>query len=169
MTAWIPSEWHHVVINYDASGHAAGLKVFFDGRPGTVEVLQDTLAAKATSKAAKKAAPSTATAATAGSAPAVFEIGNKAFGSAFRGGLDDLRIYDRPLTAAEILPLFREEPIRTALVVRPAHREAKAEEAAHGIFSERRSRAGIAGCVSRARKTESGTEGAEQSHSLQRW
>jgi mono/diheme cytochrome c family protein len=120
-----PSEWHHVVINYDASGHAAGLKVFFDGRPGTVEVLQDTLAAKATEKTTKKAAPSAATSSTAGGATAVLEIGDKAFGSAFRGGLDDLRIYDRPLTAAEALPLFREEPIRAALVVRSAHREAK--------------------------------------------
>jgi len=120
-----PNEWHHVVINYDASGHAAGLKVFFDGRPGTVEVLQDSLAAKPTAKATKKAAPSTATSSTAGGAPAALEIGDKAFGNAFRGGLDDLRIYDRPLVAAEILPLFREEPIRAALVVPADHREAK--------------------------------------------
>ena len=128
-----PGEWHHVVVNYDASGRASGLKVFFDGRPGTVEVLQNTLGAKpvgalmasgaspAGTAAHKKIA---GTAAAAGNAATALEIGDKEFGNAFRGGLDDLRIYDRPLSVAEVLPLFREEPIRAALVVPADHREA---------------------------------------------
>lgn len=121
-----PGEWHHVVVNYDASGSAAGLKVFFDGRPGKVEVLKNSLGAKSAAAWAKngKAAGSAHAAAATAREPAALEIGDKAFGSAFRGGMDDLRIYDHPLAAAEVLPLFREEPIRAALVVPAEHREA---------------------------------------------
>ncbi|MCB1207561.1 MAG: DUF1553 domain-containing protein, partial [Verrucomicrobiae bacterium] len=35
--------WHHVVVRYDGSRKADGLRIFFDGKPTTLEVRRDTL------------------------------------------------------------------------------------------------------------------------------
>ncbi len=105
-----PGEWHHVVINYNG----AALAVFFDGKPGKLEAMNEKATAATPPLAASVRAP--------------LEIGNKAFGKPYVGGIDDLRIYNRPLIAAEVLPLFREEPIRAALVTPVDHREAQTKK-----------------------------------------
>jgi hypothetical protein len=111
-----PGEWHHIVINFNG----AALTVIFDGKPGKLETLTEKLPAAA--------------AAASGSAVARLEIGNKAFGKPYNGGIDDLRIYNRPLSVAEVMPLFREEPIRSALVVPVDHREAEAKKRTTDYF-----------------------------------
>lgn len=35
--------WHHIAVSYDGSQKAAGLRIFFDGRPTTLEVRRDSL------------------------------------------------------------------------------------------------------------------------------
>jgi Protein of unknown function (DUF1553)/Protein of unknown function (DUF1549)/Concanavalin A-like lectin/glucanases superfamily/Planctomycete cytochrome C len=104
-----PSGWRQVVVNYDGSGKAAGLHVFFDGKPEEVEVLKNSLTGKITSTAK-------------------LEIGNKDLGKAFKGELDDLRIYSRPLTAAEIQPLVVDEPVRASIMIPPDHRDGGQKE-----------------------------------------
>jgi hypothetical protein len=110
-----PSEWRHVVANYDGSGKAAGLHVFFDGKPGEVEVLTNKLSGKLTTTAK-------------------LEIGNKDLGKAFKGQLDDLRIYSRPLLASEIQPMFRDEPVRASILIPADHRDDGQKEHLRNYF-----------------------------------
>jgi len=86
----------HLVLNYDGSGKAAGLKLYRDGQPYDLEVVQDGLRGSI-----KNDAP--------------LEIGNQALGNGYRGQLDDLRIYRRPLTDDEIESLAVHHPIRETL------------------------------------------------------
>src|SRR5262245_6964732 len=87
----------HLVLNYDGSGKAAGLRLFLDGKPFEVEVLQDDLTGSIRNFGQ-------------------LEIGNKAFGNPYRGSLDDLRIYQRELTEAEVEQLSLHHPVRTLLL-----------------------------------------------------
>ena len=86
----------HLVLNYDGSGKASGVRLFLDGKPFAVEVLKDRL-----SGSIQNSSP--------------LEIGNKDLGNAYRGNLDDLRIYRRELNAAEIEQLSLHHPIRSLL------------------------------------------------------
>jgi len=86
----------HLVLNYDGSGKAAGIRLFLDGQPFEVEVLQDHLTGSIRNFGQ-------------------LEIGNKAFGNPYRGNLDDLRIYQRELSSAEIEQLSLHHPIRSLL------------------------------------------------------
>ncbi len=90
------SGWHHLAVNYDGSGKAAGLQILVDGKPQEVEVLKDHL-----------------TGSFRNSSP--LEIGNKALGNPYKGSLDDLRLYPRQLTSLEIEQLSVHEPIRALL------------------------------------------------------
>jgi hypothetical protein len=110
-----PTVWHHVVVNYDGSGKIAGLRVFFDGKSGEVEVLTDKLSGKLTSTAQ-------------------LEIGNKELGKAFKGQLDDLRVYNHPLLAAEIQPLFRDEPVRATIMIPADHRDGGQKERLESFY-----------------------------------
>ncbi len=76
-------EWHHMALTYDGSSKARGLKLFVNGEPADVEVVRDAL-----SGSIKTDAPLT--------------LGHRAFGPPFVGQIDDLRLYNRALTPAEI-------------------------------------------------------------------
>ncbi len=102
------SAWHHLSVNYDGSGKAAGLTLRIDGKPRDVEILHDRLTG-----AARNHSP--------------LEIGNLKGTSPFKGQIDDLRIYDRQLSPDDIEQLAVHEPIR-ALLGAPS--EACAEMAA---------------------------------------
>ncbi|MEP7339219.1 MAG: DUF1549 domain-containing protein, partial [Acidobacteriota bacterium] len=86
----------HLAITYDGSGKAAGLKVFLAGRPAEVEIIQDSLTGSIRNDSDLR-------------------IGNKATGRAYSGGLDDLRLYDCALSAAEVEQLGLRYPIQTIL------------------------------------------------------
>lgn len=86
-------EWQHITMTYDGSGKAAGLALFKNGVRIETEILRDTLRG-----AIKIDAP--------------LGIGDKALGEPFRGRLDDLRVYKRALTPAEIEQLSIHYPAR---------------------------------------------------------
>ncbi|MBI1983722.1 MAG: DUF1549 domain-containing protein, partial [Acidobacteria bacterium] len=88
--------WRHLAINYDGSGKAAGLNLFLDGKPLEVEIIQDRL-----------------TGSIAIDSP--LEIGNEENGKPYKGQIDDLRFYSRPLTVSEIEQLAVHAPIRARL------------------------------------------------------
>ena len=96
----------HLVLNYDGSGKAAGLRLFLDAKPLEVEVIQDQLTGSIRNSGQ-------------------LEIGNKSFGDPYKGNLDDLRIYERQLTQAEIEQLSLHEPIRFTLSAEPRKHSAK--------------------------------------------
>jgi len=96
-------EMRHIAVNYDGSGKAAGFHVYIDGEPVKVEVLKDLLVGTTHVEAA-------------------LEVGNKDLGLPYKGRLDDLRIYRRQLTKAEISHLFNQEPLRAILNTLPGKR-----------------------------------------------
>lgn len=87
---------HHLLLNYDGSGKAAGLKIYVDGKPSETETVKDTLSGTFRT-------------------PATLEIGNKTTGGLFQGQLDDLRIYTRTLTDTEAENLAVHFPARVLL------------------------------------------------------
>ncbi|MBZ5561120.1 MAG: DUF1553 domain-containing protein [Acidobacteriia bacterium] len=94
----------HLLVEYDGSGKASGLKLYFDGKPVETTVLKDQLSGDFRT-----------------SAP--MEIGDKNLGTPYEGRLDDLRIYDRVLSDSEAEHLAMRLPARSLLVAldgRPA-------------------------------------------------
>ncbi|HKW65169.1 MAG TPA: DUF1553 domain-containing protein [Candidatus Acidoferrum sp.] len=87
---------HHLLVNYDGSGKASGLKIYVDGKPSETETVKDTLSGTFRTAAS-------------------FEIGNKNTGGLFQGQLDDLRIYTRTLTDTEAENLAVHYPARVLL------------------------------------------------------
>src|SRR5262249_32317836 len=87
---------HHVLVYYDGSGKAAGLRVYVDGKPREPEIVKDTLGG--TCRPSEPPAP-----------------GNKNTGGLFEGQLDDLRIDARTLTDKEAESLAVHYPARVLL------------------------------------------------------
>jgi hypothetical protein len=87
---------HHVIVNYDGSGKATGLKIYVDGKPWDTEIVKDTLSGTFRTSAS-------------------LEIGNKNTGGLFQGRLGDLRIYTRTLRDTEAENLAVHFPARVLL------------------------------------------------------
>ncbi len=96
-------DWSHVIVTYDGSGKAKGVQVFIDGRPSPMN------AALEGKIGAFVGSPS-------------FEIGNKNWGTPFKGGLAGLRIYNRRLYAHEAYQLGVLNPVHTVLQIANDHR-----------------------------------------------
>ncbi|HEX4948015.1 MAG TPA: DUF1553 domain-containing protein [Blastocatellia bacterium] len=89
-------DWGHVAITYDGSGKAAGIKLYFNGKPAELEVIKDNLAGSIANEAE-------------------LQLGNKTFGRPYKGQMDDLRFYNRPLRAEEVEQLAIHLPVQTYL------------------------------------------------------
>ena len=89
-------DWGHVVVTYDGSGKAAGIKLFFNGKPAELEIIKDNLAGSIANDAE-------------------LQIGNKLFGRPYKGQLDELRFYNRALHEDEIEQLAIHLPVQTYL------------------------------------------------------
>ena len=87
---------YHVAISYDGSGKAAGLTLRLNGKPAEAEIAADSL--RGSPHAARP-----------------LEIGAGRFGGRYTGTLDDLRIYSRALSGAEVEAIRVHEPIRALL------------------------------------------------------
>jgi hypothetical protein len=76
-------KWQHVAFTYDGSQKAAGVSIFIDGKDVEVKVYFDNLTGDFTT-----------------SDP--WRVGRRKGGTFLEGALDDLRVYDRALTSAEV-------------------------------------------------------------------
>lgn len=92
------NKWIHVFATYDGSSKARGVHLYVDGKPMELDYTHDTLTS--TIKADK---------------PVV--IGRRNPSAPFKGLIDDVRIYGRELSAAEVAQLSGLESIRAILVV----------------------------------------------------
>jgi hypothetical protein len=101
-------QWHHVLVTYDGSAKAAGVKVYVDGIAQQTTVASDKLR-----ETIRTTVP--------------LKIGQRDTGSRLDGVLvQDVRLYDRALAASEAEQLFR--GTRTAwLASRPADKRTAAE------------------------------------------
>ena len=111
----LEGDFFHLAINYDGSGKAAGFKLFVDGKPAEIETVRDSL-----SGAVRTSTP--------------LEIGNKEIGHAFKGRLDDFRIYSRQLAPGEIAQLANDEPARISLFMSEGQRSKEQREKLREYF-----------------------------------
>jgi hypothetical protein len=91
-----PEKWTHVFVTYDGSSRAEGIRIYIDGlvqeAPITRNRLTDTIRTKT---------------------PA--HIGRRNPSGFFRGRLDDVRVYDRDLPAADVARLAGSNPVGSIL------------------------------------------------------
>ena len=107
-TAIQPGKWQHVMVTYDGSRRAAGAKVYINGKSQAVDVLSDSLKDTMRTKVPLKIAQRHTTSRINGVA------------------LQDLRIYDRILSAAEV-ELLASSSRLASILHKPAAKRSKAE------------------------------------------
>ena len=84
------SQWHHVAVTYDGSSRSRGLKIYLDGALATLQVTVDRL-----SETIRSDFP--------------FIMGGRERRDYYQGRVDEVRAYDRVLTADEIFELYDRE------------------------------------------------------------
>jgi hypothetical protein len=87
----------HLVVEYDGSGRASGIKLYEGEKQLETEILKDHLSGSIRTTAE-------------------LEVGDKALGTTFEGAIDDLRIYNRLLTGKEVEDLTLRLPARALLL-----------------------------------------------------
>ncbi|MEM7010568.1 MAG: DUF1553 domain-containing protein [Verrucomicrobiota bacterium] len=92
--------WYHVVVTYDGSSAAAGLKIYVDGQPASADVVQDHLTRNITEWR---------------EGYYDFAIGSRYRDRGFKNGkVDEFRLFDRELAAIEAAHLFDGEALTKA-------------------------------------------------------
>jgi hypothetical protein len=86
-----------IAVVYDGSGKASGIKFYESGKQVETEILKDNLTGSVATTAA-------------------LGIGDKALGTSFEGSMDDLRIYNRPISDVEIQDLTVQLPARSLVI-----------------------------------------------------
>jgi hypothetical protein len=95
-----PNVWQHVFVTYDGKGKAGGVKIFVNGEDTPV---------KAETNALKGSIKTTTPT----------RIGQRSHTQLFTdGGVQDVRIYDRQLSAAEVMTISKVGPLRTMLAAK---------------------------------------------------
>lgn len=95
------NEWTHVCVTYDGSSRAAGLKIHLNGVEAPVEIVRDQLTRNC------------------GSASA-FTFGERVRDNGFRNGaVDEIRIYQRPVTPLEAAALHADKPLAEIIAATP--------------------------------------------------
>ena len=115
-------DWNHVVVSYDGSGRAAGLRIFTDGAQATLEITRDNLSGS-----------------TATTAP--LKLGRRDSGLGFNGQLDEFRLYDRAVGLEEARAWYWAERLHAPLATAPAKRDARQNALLLDYFVERHGRA----------------------------
>ena len=103
------NKWQHVCVTYDGSSKAAGVNVYFDGQKQAFDIQQNSLKDTTISKAP-------------------FLIGQRDKGAPLKGLLDEMRIYNRSISEAEVKTLAGEDGLRELLVIDPKKRTAAQTE-----------------------------------------
>lgn len=108
-------QWRHLVITYDGSSKAAGLKVYVDGKLSEVDVRRDSLSGSIASKEP-------------------WRIGWKGTGIGFEGGMDEFRLFDRAISAEEVTALHWREFLEGTLAVKRDQRPKSTAEKLESYF-----------------------------------
>jgi hypothetical protein len=122
-------DWQQVILSYDGSGRAAGLRVFVNGADAPLNIVSDTLRGPI------------------GNAEPL-RIGRRDNGLGYYGGLDELRILRRAVDADEAKAWFWSDRLRGILAVAEEKRDAKQKRLVLDYYVERH--AGISAREARA-------------------
>jgi hypothetical protein len=99
-------EWVHVTVSHDASGQAAGLRIYLNGKLAETEVVRDCLTKNTESGGG----------ATYNGGQSGFSFGARFRSTGLKDGLlDELRVYDRALTPVEIAHVYDGKALAEAL------------------------------------------------------
>ena len=96
-------KWTHVFATYDGSSKAEGFKLYIDGKRSDVEITNNLLTASP-----KTTKP--------------LRIGRRTDGAPFRGLIDEVCVYDRELSAAEVSAVTESDSLRDLLALAPDKR-----------------------------------------------
>ncbi|MBI1371729.1 MAG: protein kinase [Phycisphaera sp.] len=92
-----PDKWQHVMVTYDGSGRAAGMHIYIDGKQAPTSITNDNLSGPINNKVP-------------------FVIGARSNGFArnsfYAGGIDQVVIYKRELTPAEVAKLASPDALK---------------------------------------------------------
>jgi hypothetical protein len=98
------STWMHVAVTYDGSSRAEGLRIYINGQHAPTETVRDHLVKQIT-----------------GGGGDHITIGERFRDSGFKDGLvDEFRVFSRELTRLEVLELFDNTALKSALAKGPA-------------------------------------------------
>lgn len=95
--------WQHIFVTYDGSSKAAGIKIYFDGKPQEWTIEQDRLSATIRTKTP-------------------FYLGRRSSSSGFNGLIDDVYVFDRALSDSEVQALAGADPIGPLLAMNAEER-----------------------------------------------
>ncbi|MCH2183308.1 MAG: DUF1549 domain-containing protein, partial [Mariniblastus sp.] len=94
-------QWQHVLATYDGSGKPAGIKIYVNGKPAKLRTDTNNLKADASIRTETP-----------------LRLGQRSQGAVFQdGGLQDVRIYERALSADEVLILAETAAARALLEI----------------------------------------------------
>lgn len=133
----LPSgQWHHVMVTYDASLSARGIKIYVDGEPIEVEITRN----NDSNPGSHASNP--------------FLIGKSSMASDFSGAVDELRIYNRVLKPEEIQALSEPLSIREVLKLEPSERSERQTSLVRMVFLEDTQHPVISASVRETQKAE---------------
>ncbi len=116
--AQVPAnQWVHVAVTYDGSQKAAGLKIFYNGKPQATSVENDKL---------KGSIQTTVP----------FKVGQRSDGEQFTGAIQDLRIYRRNLMDSEVDALAGLSQYRNILAKPDKERNPKEKQQLYNYWLE---------------------------------
>ena len=114
----IPKQrWTHLFVSYDGSSRADGFHVYFDGKEQEFKITHDTLSG--TIQTDKP-----------------LHIGRRNPSGFFQGSIDDVRIYDRALSAAEVATLAGYNPLESILAIASEERSSEQQELLRKYYLE---------------------------------
>jgi hypothetical protein len=102
-------KWTHLFVTYDGSGKGKGIRIYINGQPAEVEITHDTL-----TETIRVETP--------------LHVGRRSRSAAFKGRIDEVRLYDRCLTPAEVEQLAGFEAVRDLLTTAPEKRTPEQSE-----------------------------------------
>lgn len=100
------NRWQLLTVTYDGSGRAAGVQFYANGKPLATEALHDSLTQHIATDQ-------------------LLHVGRGDTTTFFRGMLDDVRVYDRLLTAEEVSQLAGGDPLLEIVRLPPSQRTAE--------------------------------------------
>ncbi|MFO0904419.1 MAG: DUF1553 domain-containing protein [Pirellulales bacterium] len=102
------NEWHHVLVTYDGSRQAAGVRIYTDGKSAELEIANDKL--RGSLQTDKP-----------------FHIGRRQSSVPFRGKIDDVRLYGEALSAESATKLAAGESVGTLAQVLATPRDQRTD------------------------------------------
>lgn len=111
-------DWTHLIVSYDGSRRAAGVRVFADGQPTPMTVVRDSLRGSITNTEPLR-------------------LGRRDSGLGYYGQLDEFRLLARSVTREDARTWFWAERLQGGWAVDPAKREARQRKLILDCYVER--------------------------------